>query len=444
MKVSYDARTLTGLMAALATVAAFAKSFVPFYLIGSTAIFAAVSILAIALAALNWRQLRNDASQIPDIIIAFALLYVVVILSFLTHSLQTVPITYLAGILIFHGMFLVFGFAAARAIRTVLRVLVAGAAIYVFILVQHTLRFGDVMRENHINDVFGVGNSELFNAFHQNIGLMLGIGLLAALGLASSTVRLVLTVIALPCLIFFFFHIAARAALVSLLCSFLFLGFAACWVRSKKASALAVVAVVIVTAIGSGIFYRLAANRGLNPVAPDAISRTVRELHNSDPEFRLQIWSRALHQVASEPNLLLFGRGVGMFSVNDGFGPPDWLLHTTQGSTHYPHNIYLEFLYEAGIAGLLPFAFLSLFPLVASLRLWQRFSSAEKSVIAIYVFELVSSQFSGAFARSNMEQFFLALAIGVIALKRAEQAGTFSLPVHEPISTQSMARRFRP
>jgi hypothetical protein len=43
-----------------------------------------------------------------------------------------------------------------------------------------------------------------------------------------------------------------------------------------------------------------------------------------------------------------------------------------------------------------------------------------------------------------MEQFFLALAIGVIALKRAEETGAFSLPVHEPMSTRSMARRFRP
>src|SRR4051812_25395245 len=167
MQVVHKARTLTGLMAGLATVAAFAKSFVPFYLIGSTPIFAAASVLAMALAGLNWRRLRNEARRIPDILVVFALLYLLVIVSFLTHSLPAVPITYLAGILIFHGMFLVFGFAAASAIRTVLLVLVAGAAIYLLFLAQHTLRFGDVMEGNHLNDVFGVGKPELFNAFHQ-------------------------------------------------------------------------------------------------------------------------------------------------------------------------------------------------------------------------------------------------------------------------------------
>jgi O-antigen ligase len=444
MQVSYDARILTGLTAAAGTVAAFAKSFVPFYLIGSTAIFTAVSALGMALAAVNWRQLRNQASQVPDVLVVLALLYGVVVVNFLTHSLPAVPITHLAGILIFHAMFLVLGFAAAGALRTVLLVMVAGAAIYAVVIAQHTVRFGDVMRENHINDIFGVGNPEIFNTFHQNIGIFLGLGLLAAFGLVSARGRLVLAGGALPILLFFLFHIAARSALVALACSLLFLGFAACWVRSRKAAALILAVAVIAILATSAIFYRYGIADRVDPVAADAMSRTIRELHDSDPEFRIQIWSRALHQIVSEPGLLPFGRGIGMFSVNDGFGPPDWLLHPTEGSRHYLHNIYLEFLYETGIAGLLPFAFLSFFPLVASLRLWQRFSSAEKSVIAIYVFELVSSQFSGAFARSNIEQFLLALAIGVIALKRAEVIGTFPRPAREQNSIQAIARRLRP
>jgi O-antigen ligase len=445
MQVSYDARILTGLLAAAGTVAAFAKSFVPFYLIGSTAIFAAVSALGMALAAVNWRQLRNDASQVPDILVVFALLYTVVVASFLTHSLPAVPVTHLAGILIFHAMFLVFGFAAARAVRTVLLVLVAAAAIYAVIILQHTVRFGDVMRENHINDIFGVGNPEVFNTFHQNIGIFLGLGLLAAFGLVSGRGRLVLASAALPILLLFLFHIAARSALVALACSLIFLGFAACWVRSRKAAALILAVAIIAMSAASAIFYRYGiADRGVNPVAADAMSRTIRELHDSDPGFRIQIWSRALHQIASEPNLLLFGRGIGMFPVNEGYGAPDWLLRPAEGSRHYPHNVYLEFLYETGIAGLLPFAFLSFVPLVASLRLWKWLSPAEKSVISIYVFELVSSQFSGSFARSNIEEFVLALAIGVIALKRAAVTGTFPRPAHEQNSIQGIARRFRP
>ena len=137
----------------------------------------------------------------------------------------------------------------------------------------------------------------------------------------------------------------------------------------------------------------------------------------------MQIWSRTLRRIAHEPAALPFGRGVGMFPVHEGYGPPDWLLRPTEGSKHYPHNIYLDVLYESGLAGLLPFLFLTLYPLVASLRRWQSLSAAEKSVLSIYVFILLGAQLSGAFARSSIELFFLALSIGIIAAKRADETG---------------------
>lgn len=416
-------------MSATATVAAFAKIFIPFYLIGSTAIFAGTSALGIILVGLSWRRVLDDAARIPAILVVLALLYGVVVVNFLQHSVPAVPITHLAGILIFHGMFLVFGFASARALRTVLLVLLVQAAIYALIILWHTVRFGDLMRGNHINDVFGVGDPVVFNTFHQNIGLVLALGLLAAVGLASNRVKLGLVCGALPILLFFLFHIAARTALVALVGSFLFLAFAACWVHSKKAAALAIAAVLVAIAIGSGLFYRYGMHdRDVDPVAPDAISRTIRELQDKDPEFRMQIWSRTLHQIISEPSLLPFGRGIGMFPVKEGFGAPDWPLHPSEGSRHYPHSIYLEMLYETGIAGLLPFVILTLLPLIVSLRRWQLFLPAERSAVLIYVFDLVSQQLSGSFSRSNMEQFFLGLTVGVIALKRAEETRTSSLP----------------
>jgi O-antigen ligase len=417
-------------MAAVVTVTAFAKTFIPFYLIGSTTIFALASALGITLVAANWRQLRNDAIQVTDLLVALALFYGVVIVNFLTHSLAAVPITHLAGILIFHGMFLIFGFAAARALRTVMLVLVVAAAIYAFIIVQHSVRFGDVMRGNHINDIFGVGVPIIFNTFHQNIGLILALGMLAALGLVSNRFQLAVVYGALPILLLFLFHIAARGAMVALVGGVLFRVFSACWVRSKKTATLALTAVILAATIASGIFYRYGIqDRDVDPVAPDAISRTIRELHDSDPEFRLQIWSRTLHHIVSEPTLLPFGRGLGMFPVNEGFGPPDWPLRSAEGSKYYPHNIFLEIIYEMGIAGLIPFAFVTFFPVVAALRRWQLFSAAEKSVFTIYVYDLVSLQLSGAFGRSNMEQFFLGLAIGIIALKRAGETATSPLPV---------------
>jgi O-antigen ligase len=370
-----------------------------------------------------WRRLRDDATHVPLVLVALALLYAVVVANFLKFSLPAVPITHLAGILIFHAMFLLFGFAAARASRMVLLVLLIAAAVYVLIIVQHTIRFGDVMRGNRINDVFGIGIPVMYNTFHQNIGLGLGLGLLAAFGLASSRIRLAIICVALPVLLYFLFHIAARTALVALVGSLLYLSFAACWINSKSAAGLAVTAVIVAITIASAVFLRYGLqDRTVDPVAPDAVSRTIRELQDSDPEFRVQIWSRTLHRIASEPALLPFGRGVGMFPVHEGYGPPDWLLRPAEGSKHYPHNIYLDILYESGLAGLLPFLFLTLFPLVASLRRWQSLSAAEKSILSLYVFILLSAQLSGAFARSYIELFFLALSIGIIAAKRADEA----------------------
>jgi O-antigen ligase len=432
MQFSYDNRILTGWLAAAVTVAAFAKTFVPFYLIGSTAIFVGATALGIVLAAISWRALRDDALRVPEALIALAMLYGVVIASFLSYSLPAVPITHLAGILIFHALFLLFGLAAARATRMVLLVLFAGAAVYVLIIVQHTVRFGDVMRDNHINDIFGVGNPIMYNTFHQNIGLGLGLGLLAAFGLASNRVRPAIVCAALPLLLLFLFHIAARTALVALAGGFLFLAFAACWVHSKKAAALAITTAIVAIAIASGVLYRYGPqDKAVDPMASDAISRTLRELQDSDPQFRIQIWSRTLRRIASEPHLLPLGRGVGMFPVNEGFGPPDWLLRPTEGSKHYAHNIYLDVLYESGLAGLLPVAFLTLFPLAAALRRWQSLRPAEKSLLSVYVFVLLSAQVSGAFARSYIELFFLAMAIGIIAVKRTEETATSAQPVPE-------------
>src|SRR5712672_3078167 len=75
MQLSYSKRNLTGLLAAAVTVAAFAKTFVPFFLIGSTAIFVGASALGIALAAMGWRRLRDDARYIPEVLVALAALW---------------------------------------------------------------------------------------------------------------------------------------------------------------------------------------------------------------------------------------------------------------------------------------------------------------------------------------------------------------------------------
>ena len=116
-----------------------------------------------------------------------------------------------------------------------------------------------------------------------------------------------------------------------------------------------------------------------------------------------------------------------MYPVNEGFGAPDWPLHATEGSKHYPHNVHLEIFYESGIIGLLLFTILTIWPIVAALRRWLTLSVAERSAVGIYVFNLVSAEISGSFAYTYMLQFFLALTVGIIALKRADDAD-FRIP----------------
>jgi O-antigen ligase len=224
------------------------------------------------------------------------------------------------------------------------------------------------------------------------------------------------------------FHIAARGALVALVCSLIFLTAAAFWVRSKKLTLLGVTAIIVAVTIASGLFYQRALqDKEVDAVAPDAISRTIREIQDPRPGFRTQIWARAWHRISTEPDLLLFGRGIGMYPVNEDFGALDWLLHPTEGSKHYPHNVHFEILYETGIVGVVLFSILTILPIVVSLRRWSAFSPADKSAIAMYVFALVSSDISGAFAYTYILQFFLALTVGIVAVKRADDAAVREL-----------------
>ena len=73
-------------------------------------------------------------------------------------------------------------------------------------------------------------------------------------------------------------------------------------------------------------------------------------------------------------------------------------------------------LYDTGIASLLLFSILTLLPLGIAVRRW----ICSRFPISMYVFQLVSSQFSGAFAFGYLDQFFFGLTVGIIALSRAD------------------------
>ena len=258
MLVRDNTGRLAGVTAAVVTTAAFAKTFFPFYLIGSTAIFAATCALGAALIAVSWRPIYDMASRVTDILLILAAFYGLVIASFLIYSRPAVPTTHLVGILIFHALFMIFGFSAARALKVVLMMLLGAAAIYSIVIIQYAARFGDLVQDGYLQDIFGVGDPDVFVTFHQNIGIVLGLAALAAIGLASNRVRQILALGALPLVLLFLFYISARGALVALVCSLVFLAGAGFWVRSKKLALLAVVAVIVAATMASGLFYQRA------------------------------------------------------------------------------------------------------------------------------------------------------------------------------------------
>jgi len=417
------------LTAAIVTTATFAKSFVPFYLIGSTPIFVATCALGLMLIARASQRLADQASYAPDIWAALVLLYSVVTANFLFSSLHQVPVTHLLGILIFHGLFLLFGFAAAGSLQAVFIMLLLQACAYLIIVARYVIRFGDMMQNGFLQDVFGVGVPELITTMHQHIGTALALALLAMGGLRSKWARL-LAWATLPFVLSFMFHIAARTAMVALLGGLVFLAGAALWTRSRKIALASLCILLLSGMLTSGLFYRYALkDQTVDKVAADAISRTIREIQSRDPGFRLQIWSRAWQRISSQPDRLAFGRGIGVYPIDEGFGAPNWLLRPAEGNKYYPHNLHLELLYETGIPGFLIFTILTLLPLFFSLKHWDWFSAPERAAIAIYVFYLVTVEISGSFAYSYDFQFFYGLAAGVVALKRWELTETGAGPI---------------
>jgi hypothetical protein len=424
-----DSSFVASLAAAVVTTATFAKSFVPFYLIGSTPIFVITCAGGLALVALSWRQLYQDTGYVADVLIAMGLLYGIVTASYLVNSLYRVPVTDLFGILIFHALFIAFGFAAARATKVVFAMLLAQAAIYLIVVLQYSVRFGDPMRDGYLHDIFGLGISSVFvTTLHLQMGMSVALALLAALGFSSGRGRYLVLATA-PVVFWFMFHIAARTAMVALAASLAFLVWADLWARSRRLAIASLTAIVICAAAASVLFYNFALrDKTVDAIATDAFSRTVREIQSDDPGFRLPIWERSWQRIISDPDHLVLGKGIGSFTIDEGLGPPDWLLRKTEAASHSPHNIHLDMLYESGILGILMFTIVAAFPLIISLRYWTLLSVSERSVILMYVFWLVSEEISGDFAFTYDFQFFLALAIGVVSLKRKELAAAGEPP----------------
>ena len=110
----------------------------------------------------------------------------------------------------------------------------------------------------------------------------------------------------------------------------------------------------------------------------------------------------------SKPTAL--GHGVASFG------------HRVNNPTYYPHNIFLEALYETGVIGLLGFTFMIVYYLAQSIR--RSFMRPNPEVlfcITCFTFYLIENQFSGSFAGSAMWAVFLILGAWACAASTRTQ-----------------------
>ncbi len=116
--------------------------------------------------------------------------------------------------------------------------------------------------------------------------------------------------------------------------------------------------------------------------------------------------------------MLWSGRGLGMFPVDLGERPPNWLLSSDSASV-YPHNPVLEALYELGVVGALLVIIVLVAPIIVVSRLPGGIDRC-RSTLSFYFFFLVLEMVSGSLAYSYPFYFIYGVMLGRIASLRDE------------------------
>jgi O-antigen ligase len=405
---------VANLGAAAAALAAISKQFLPFWHVGSTPILVAALLVAAAAAAARAGDLVRLAAAVPVFVAANAALYAWTAANYLASAPAAVPPTHLAGLLGLHGAFLVAGFAAALAPRAALGVLAAAAAAYVGVLAAHLAVHGRLMDGPVLRDVFALGVPGIVTTVHQSIGLVVGLGALSVLGIAGRRAAAAAALVAgAAC-----WAVAARSGLFALAAACVPLAAAALPGRSPRTTAAVLAASALAVAAAVAVLVAAAGDPQSFPaVGSDPVSRTIRELRTADSELRLGIWSLLATGLLADPASLLVGHGLGSVPLARGYGPPDWLLSPTVGTLAHAHNVYLDALYELGLAGLLPLLVATLGPALAVAAAPRR-SRTDEAAVAVHLFLLATALVSGSFAFTYMLQFSSALVAGAAAQLR--------------------------
>ncbi|MGY8677843.1 O-antigen ligase family protein [Bradyrhizobium sp. UFLA05-153] len=401
---------------ATATVATFAKSFVPFQFFGSTEIFVASLLLCIASVAMNSRLHVTRAWEVKTELLLITAFYALVVANFLVVSGDDVPSTYLVGTVTFLPMFLALGFVTALRMKLLAWILLSASAIYVFFLSAFILTQGDVYQDGYFADVFGLGRMVLLSGadtsqLYQNVGIYLALGALSAAYLCadlSSVIKKALISLSLCTAVALTILVQARGAAAGLIF--------ALSIRSRWYSRNILGWTIIISVLAGLLLFVFADDLEHLPIWV----RTINELSKADPppNTRIAIYSFALKAIWMDPASFIFGRGFGMFPIDYGYRPPDWLLASPSASL-YPHNSILEALYELGVVGATLYAVSLAKPMIVGMNATKT-KDAWLANSCFLMFVLME-MFSGALAYSYPFVFFLGLLLGAIADSRRQQ-----------------------
>jgi hypothetical protein len=413
-EISNTTPLTVSLTVCMATIAAFSKSFVPFQFFGSAAIFTIALLLTMLGVLLDWSVYWRRLRALKGLVFWVAALFGFAAINFFTQSSNAVPATYLIGMVGLLPLFLLLGIVASFAFRLILIILFSMAIIYLGYCVIFLMENGSFYPDGYFGDVFELGRywggAASYEQLYQNVGNFLALGTLSLLYLSTSwtgKIRIwAVTVFGSVC---FGIILAsqARGALLGLLVA-LSISFKFRQIRF-----------VIIFAVGAAIVATLTVGSFIDSFEQLPIwQRTVNEVLQPKQNTRLFIANFALRTLFRDPHLLWFGRGLGMFPVDFGEKPPNWLLSSNSVSV-YPHNSVLEALYELGAVGALLVIIVLVAPILMASRLRGGIDRC-RSALSFYFFFLAIEMVSGSLAYSYPFYFIYGVMLGRIASLRDE------------------------
>lgn len=405
---------VASLTAGLAGVAAFSKSFVPFHFFGSTEIFAVAVALAILGVLLDWRAFWWRISNQRTMVFLVALLFGLATINFIFLSRDTVPDTYLIGMIGFSSLFLLLGIAASMAFRSVLIILLCMAVIYFCYCLSFLVENGALYVNERFGDVFDLQNWEFSSGtsitqLYQNVGTFLGLGALSFWFLSerwSHNVRVVSAIVVVSAFLAIIIVCQARGAAVGLIIA------STISMNRRQFRSL-----LIVAAAAALILLPIVVIIDIEHLP--IIQKTMNEIQSPQPGTRLSLLKFVHDQISNFPDIIWFGRGLGMFPVDLGAKAPDWILSSNAASV-YPHNPVIEAFYELGIFGVLVSLAVILAPIAAA---WTNFERC-RCEMSFYLFVLSIDLTSGSLAYSYFFYFIYGVTLGKISDLGSESSRT--------------------